>query len=211
MANHVLSCAAIVAARYSASVVDKDTDGQDCVDLNEECMDLGAVPFEYNEGKTRDGERCKDFEECSEETIIGKGFGTRIHYSHKNKMTNEIFRRQFVCNKQGFKKLDDKRLLGKQLKRHRDTRTCCGAMMQITLSRKLGMWVVDKFEDIHNHPLSATPSKVVKHLSHSKYHRSAACKQLKDEDERECNLDTENMYAVMYEKVSLNLRRWIAK
>ncbi|KAK2988813.1 hypothetical protein RJ640_018145 [Escallonia rubra] len=172
-------------------------DGQECVDLNQECVDLGVVPFEYNEGKTRDGERCEDFEECSEETIIGKvfggqeeayefynqyalvkGFGTRIHYSHKNRMTNEIFRRQFVCNKQGFKKLDDKRQLGKQLKRHRDTRTGCGAMMQITLSKKLGMWVVDKFEDIHNHPLSATPSKVVKHRSHSKYHRSAACKRL---------------------------------
>ncbi|KAK2999532.1 hypothetical protein RJ639_023631 [Escallonia herrerae] len=68
--------------------------------------------------------------------------------------------------------------LGSNLKHHRDTRTGCGAMMQITLLKKLGMWVVDKFEDIHNHPLSATPSKVVKHRSHSKYHRSAACKRL---------------------------------
>ncbi|KAK3024148.1 hypothetical protein RJ639_042832 [Escallonia herrerae] len=93
-------------------------------------------------------------------------------------MTNEIFRRQFVCNKQGFKKLDDKRQLRKQLKRHRDTRTGCGAMMQITLSKKLSMWVMDKFEDIHNHPLSITPSKVVKHRSYSKYHHSAACKRL---------------------------------
>ncbi|KAK2979630.1 hypothetical protein RJ640_020122 [Escallonia rubra] len=41
----------------------------------QECVDLGVVPFEYNEGKTRDGERCEDFEECSEETIIGKVFG----------------------------------------------------------------------------------------------------------------------------------------
>ncbi|KAK3026241.1 hypothetical protein RJ639_040526 [Escallonia herrerae] len=40
------------------------------------------------------------------------------------------------------------------------------------------MWVVDKFENIHNHPLSATPSKVVKHRSHSKYHHSAVCKRL---------------------------------
>ncbi|KAK3026240.1 hypothetical protein RJ639_040525 [Escallonia herrerae] len=114
--------------------------------------DLGVVPFEYNEGETRDGERCEDFEECSEETVIGnvfggqeevyefynqyalvKGFDTRIHYSHKNRMTNEIFRTQFVCNKQGFKKLDDKRQFEKQLKCQRDTRTGCGAMKQITL------------------------------------------------------------------------------
>ncbi|KAK2993489.1 hypothetical protein RJ640_015173 [Escallonia rubra] len=171
--------------------------GQECGDLSQECADLGVVPFEYNEGETSDGERSEDFEECSEGTIIGKvfarqdetyefynryalvkGFGTCIHYSHKNRMMNEIFRRKFVCSKQGFKKLDDKRQLGKQLKCHRDTRTGCGAMMQIILSKKLGMWVMDKFEDIHNHPLSGTPSKVVKHRSHSKYHHSAACKWL---------------------------------
>ncbi|KAK3013309.1 hypothetical protein RJ639_008071 [Escallonia herrerae] len=93
---------------------------------------------------------------------ITEGF---IHYSHKNRMTNEIFQRQFVCNKQGFKKLDDKRQFGK------DTKTGYRAMMQITLSKKLGMWVVDKFEDIHNHPRNATSSKVVKHSSYSNMQR----------------------------------------
>ncbi|KAK2985932.1 hypothetical protein RJ640_008148 [Escallonia rubra] len=79
----------------------------------------------------------------------------------------------------GFKKLYDKRQVGKQLKRHKDTRIGCGAMMQITLSKKLGMWVVNKFEYIHSH-FSATPSKIVKHHSHGKYHHSAACKCLYD-------------------------------
>ncbi|KAK2998608.1 hypothetical protein RJ639_023455 [Escallonia herrerae] len=39
-------------------------------------------------------------------------------------------------------------------------------MMQVTLSKKLGVWVVDKFQDVHNHPLTTTPSKVIKHRSH---------------------------------------------
>ncbi|KAK2972602.1 hypothetical protein RJ640_007071 [Escallonia rubra] len=89
--------------------------------------------------------------------------------------TGAIFGRQFVCNKQGLKKLDDKRL-NENEKRRRDLRTGCEAMIQVTLSKKLGMWVVDKFQDVHNHPLTITPSKVIKYRSHSKYHRTNVCK-----------------------------------
>ncbi|KAK2967840.1 hypothetical protein RJ640_001782 [Escallonia rubra] len=164
---------------------------------NHEEGDLGLNPYSngsdkmhiIDNGEMQGGQECGDL---SQELFGGqddayefynlyalvKGFGTRIPYSHKNRMTNEIFRRQFVCNKQGFKKLEDKRQLRKQLKRHRDTRTGCGVMKQITLTKKLGVGVMDKFEDIHNHPLSATPSKVVKHRSHSKYHRFVECKRL---------------------------------
>ncbi|KAK3017433.1 hypothetical protein RJ639_007591 [Escallonia herrerae] len=42
----------------------------------------------------------------------------------------------------------------------------------------VGMWVVDKFQDVHNHPLTTTPSKVIEHHSHSKYHRTSVCKSL---------------------------------
>ncbi|KAK2980533.1 hypothetical protein RJ640_015918 [Escallonia rubra] len=105
------------------------------------------------------------------------GFGTCKHNAHKIMATGAIFKRQFVCNKQGFKKLDGKRLNGNE-KRRRDLRTGCEAMMQFTLSKKLGVWVVDKFQDVHNHPLTTTPSKVIKHRSHSKYHRTNVCKSL---------------------------------
>ncbi|KAK3008962.1 hypothetical protein RJ639_013379 [Escallonia herrerae] len=50
--------------------------------------------------------------------------------------------------------------------------------MQFTLSKKLGMWVVDKSPDVHNHPLITTPSKLIKHHSHSKYHRTTVCKYM---------------------------------
>ncbi|KAK3042427.1 hypothetical protein RJ639_000151 [Escallonia herrerae] len=93
-------------------------------------------------------------------------FGTRKHNTHKIRATSAIFRRHFVCNKEGFKKLDDKRPNVNE-KRHRDLRTGCETMMQVTLSKKLGAWVVNKFQDVHNHPLTTTPSKVIKHRSHN--------------------------------------------
>ncbi|KAK2976103.1 hypothetical protein RJ640_009535 [Escallonia rubra] len=60
----------------------------------------------------------------------------------------------------------------------RDLRIDYEAMIQVTLSKKLGMWVVDKFQDVHNHPLITTPSKVIKHCPHSKYHHTNVCKSL---------------------------------
>ncbi|KAK2965128.1 hypothetical protein RJ640_005291 [Escallonia rubra] len=86
--------------------------------------------------------------------------------------TGAIFRRQFVCNKQGFKKLDDKRL-NENEKRRRDLRTGYEAMIQVTLSKKLRMWVIDKFQDVHNHPLTTPPSKVIKHHSRIYNRRNA--------------------------------------
>ncbi|KAK3020697.1 LOW QUALITY PROTEIN: hypothetical protein RJ639_046560 [Escallonia herrerae] len=71
-----------------------------------------------------------------------------------------------------FKKLDDKRLNGHE-KGRRDLRTD-----DVTLSKKLGMWVVDKFQDVHNHPLTTTPLKAIKRHSHSKYHCTNSCKSL---------------------------------
>ncbi|KAK2965697.1 hypothetical protein RJ640_022224 [Escallonia rubra] len=105
------------------------------------------------------------------------GYGTLKHNAYKIRATGAIFRRQFVCNKEGFKKLDDKRPNVNE-KRRRDLRTGCEAMIQVTLSKKRGVWVVDKFQDVHNHPLTTTPSKVIKHRSHSKYHPTKVCKSL---------------------------------
>ncbi|KAK3011763.1 hypothetical protein RJ639_012429, partial [Escallonia herrerae] len=146
--------------------------------------------------KLKENETYGSFEDFKSEHVAGKtfdtqeatykfynqyallnGFGTHKHNAHNIMATGAIFRRQFVCNKQGFKKLDDKRLNGNE-KRRRDLRTCCEATMQVTLSKKLGMWVVDKFQDVHNHPLTTTPSKVIKHRSHSKCHRTNVCKSL---------------------------------
>ncbi|KAK3023454.1 hypothetical protein RJ639_042666 [Escallonia herrerae] len=142
---------------------------------NEVCGNFEDFDHEYIDGKTFDTQEAV-YEFYNQYALLN-GFGTRKHNAHKIKATGVIFRRQFVCNKQGFKNLNDKRLIGNE-KRRRDLRTGCEAMMQVTLSNNLGVWVVDKFQDEHNHPLTTTPSKVVKHHSHSKYHRTNVCKSL---------------------------------
>ncbi|KAK3022738.1 hypothetical protein RJ639_045603 [Escallonia herrerae] len=106
-----------------------------------------------------------------------KGFRTRVHFSNKTGAMKQVYRKQLVCNKQGFKCLKDKRHIGRQPKRQGETRTGCEAMFQISLSKD-GYWFVEKFNDVHNHEMINTPSKVIKYRSHSKFHRSHACKRL---------------------------------
>ncbi|KAK2998586.1 hypothetical protein RJ639_022650, partial [Escallonia herrerae] len=92
-----------------------------------------------------------------------KGFGTRVHFSNKRGATKQVYRKQLVCNKQGFKCLKDKRHIGRQPKRRRETRTGCEAMFQISLSKD-GYWFVKKFNDVHNHEMIGTPSKDLQRL-----------------------------------------------
>ncbi|XP_023734200.1 protein FAR1-RELATED SEQUENCE 5-like [Lactuca sativa] len=105
------------------------------------------------------------------------GFGIRVHWSFKNKTTNEPYRKTYVCNKQGFKSLKGNSLCGVAKKRLRNLRTGCKAMLRISKGKD-GQWFVDVFNDTHNHSLSTTPTKVMKHRSHGKIHRSMACKSL---------------------------------
>ena len=105
------------------------------------------------------------------------GFGTRKHWKFKNKSTNEHYRRIYVCNKEGFKQLKGNNSSGKTIKRRREVRTGCKAMIRIS-KQKDGKWIVDKFNDTHNHDLSMTPTKVMKHRSHGKFHRTMECKSL---------------------------------
>ncbi|KAL6524011.1 hypothetical protein OROMI_031106 [Orobanche minor] len=137
-----------------------------------------------------------EFDEFNGETIVGKvfdtledaytfynryaflhGFGIRIHWEHKNKITNEPYRKMYVCNKQGFKRVKVDSSGMDMKKRRRDLRTGCEAVLRVSKTKD-GKWVVDKFYDIHNHDLTTTPTKVMKHHSHGKFHRSMACKSL---------------------------------
>nr|KAJ0205697.1 hypothetical protein LSAT_V11C500283850 [Lactuca sativa] len=105
------------------------------------------------------------------------GFGIRIHHKYKNKTTNEPYRRIYVCNKEGFKRLNDNTSSGNKKKRRRDVRIGCKAMLRIS-KQKDEKWFVDMFNDTHNHDLSMTPTKVMKHRSHGKFHRSMECKSI---------------------------------
>nr|XP_043630028.1 protein FAR1-RELATED SEQUENCE 5-like [Erigeron canadensis] len=70
--------------------------------------------------------------------------------------------------------MKDKRRLGNDVVCRCITRTGCKAMIRVTLLKQRE-WVIDKFYDIHNHPLDP-PSHVLKQRSHSIFHRSNECK-----------------------------------
>nr|KAJ0194647.1 hypothetical protein LSAT_V11C700365420 [Lactuca sativa] len=105
------------------------------------------------------------------------GFGIRIHTTCKNKGTNEPYRKTLVCDKEGFKREDGNTSIGNEKKRRREVRIGCKAMFRIS-KKKDGKWFVDLFDDTHNHELSMTPTKVMKHRSHAKFHRTMECKSL---------------------------------
>ncbi|GJR75310.1 FAR1-related sequence 5-like protein [Tanacetum coccineum] len=69
---------------------------------------------------------------------------------------------------------------GSDKKRRRDLRTGCEAFLRINIGKDR-KWFVKEFKNAHNHELTATPTKVMKHRSHGKFHRSMACKSLMSE------------------------------
>lgn len=104
--------------------------------------------------------------------VLLKGFGVRRSFSNKKK--GEVYRTRFVCNKEGFKDMKDKRWNDASFRR-RETRTGCQAKFQVRLSKN-GVWIVELFNDVLNHDLTETPSKKGKHRSHRLLHRSDTCR-----------------------------------
>ncbi|KAK2989936.1 hypothetical protein RJ640_013860, partial [Escallonia rubra] len=137
---------------------------------NEDCEIFDNVDSQQIDGKIFD--TLEAAYEFYNQYALLNGFGTRKHNAHKIRAMGAIFRRQFVCNKEGFMKLDDKRSNVNE-KRRRDLRAGCEAVMQ-----KLGACVVNKFHDFHNHALTTTPSNGIDHRSHSKDNRTNVCKSL---------------------------------
>nr|XP_043615969.1 protein FAR1-RELATED SEQUENCE 5-like [Erigeron canadensis] len=63
---------------------------------------------------------------------LSRGFGIRRNQSYKHKVTNIVYTSIFVCNKQGYKNMNDKRRLRDDIQRRCITRTGCMAMIQVT-------------------------------------------------------------------------------
>nr|KAJ0218704.1 hypothetical protein LSAT_V11C300139330 [Lactuca sativa] len=59
----------------------------------------------------------------------------------------------------------------------RDVRTGCQAKLRI-IRQEDGKWLMDSFNDTHNHNLTMTLMKVMKHRSHINFHRSIEGKSL---------------------------------
>ncbi|XP_073152019.1 protein FAR1-RELATED SEQUENCE 5-like [Henckelia pumila] len=94
------------------------------------------------------------------------GFSTRINNSKKDKITNEVVWKQFVCSKEGH--TDEKKKQPSDEKRRKErarsqVRTGCRSKISIVKAQSGTNWDVSAFQESHNHPLS-TPSKQIRLL-----------------------------------------------
>ncbi|KAJ9564549.1 hypothetical protein OSB04_000515 [Centaurea solstitialis] len=104
----------------------------------------GDVNFDFDENEF-DGETFvgKEFEKLEEVYMFYNryallhGFGIRNHLVHKNRITNEPYRKIYVCNKQGFKRVKVDCSGVDTKKRRRDSRTGCEAELKFQ-KRKMG-------------------------------------------------------------------------
>lgn len=97
------------------------------------------------------------------------GFSIHRSDSCKSKKSDEIIRKKYCCNKEGYKYLKDKREEGKDIRRRRDERGGCRAELIVHVTDN-GMWKVKFFSDNHNHEMILSPNKKIKLRSHDRAH-----------------------------------------
>ncbi|XP_071697180.1 protein FAR1-RELATED SEQUENCE 5-like [Rutidosis leptorrhynchoides] len=108
-----------------------------------------------------DLEPCEGMEFESEEAAKGfynsyarrVGFSTRVSSSRRSRKDGAIIQRSFVCAKEGFRNLHEKRTKDREIKRPRTvTRVGCKASMSVKIQES-GKWIVSTFFKEHNHEL----------------------------------------------------------
>ncbi|KNA22824.1 hypothetical protein SOVF_030330 [Spinacia oleracea] len=81
------------------------------------------------------------------------GFSTRVSSSRRSRKDGAIIQRSFVCAKEGFRNLNEKRTKDREIKRPRMiTRVGCKAILSVKIQDS-GKWVVIGFCKEHNHEL----------------------------------------------------------
>ncbi|GKD62877.1 protein FAR1-related sequence 5, partial [Tanacetum coccineum] len=82
------------------------------------------------------------------------GFSTRVSSSRRSRKDGAIIQRSFVCAKEGFRNLNEKRTKDREIKRPRTvTRVGCKASMSVKILQHSGKWIVSAFVKEHNHEL----------------------------------------------------------
>ncbi|PIA47416.1 hypothetical protein AQUCO_01400230v1 [Aquilegia coerulea] len=94
-----------------------------------------------------------------------KGFSIRKSHIQRSRVDRSVISREYVCANQGFRSANDRRYKGKIVRPRRETRVDCRAVLSI--KRRSGKWVVDRFHKEHNHGL-VDPVKAEKLRSHRK-------------------------------------------
>lgn len=82
------------------------------------------------------------------------GFSTRVSSSRRSRRDGAIIQRQFVCAKEGFRNMNEKRTKDREIKRPRTiTRVGCKASLSVKMHDSSGKWAVSGFVKEHNHEL----------------------------------------------------------
>ncbi|XP_018477030.2 protein FAR1-RELATED SEQUENCE 5 [Raphanus sativus] len=82
------------------------------------------------------------------------GFSTRVSSSRRSRRDGAIIQRQFVCAKEGFRNMNEKRTKDREIKRPRTvTRVGCKASLSVKMHDSSGKWIVSGFVKEHNHEL----------------------------------------------------------
>ncbi|OVA11257.1 zinc finger protein [Macleaya cordata] len=79
------------------------------------------------------------------------GFSIRRNRVQRSRVDHSVISREYVCAKQGFRSLKDKRYKGRIVRPRQETRVDCRAAMSI--KKRSGKWVVYQFHKEHNHDL----------------------------------------------------------
>ncbi|GFP95389.1 protein far1-related sequence 5 [Phtheirospermum japonicum] len=116
--------------------------------------DLDLEPYEGMEFESE--EAAKAFYNSYARRV---GFSTRVSSSRRSRKDGAIIQRSFVCAKEGFRNLNEKRTKDREIKRPRIvTRVGCKASLSVKIQDS-GKWVVSGFVKEHNHEL-VTPDQV---------------------------------------------------
>ncbi|KAK9667087.1 hypothetical protein RND81_14G231900 [Saponaria officinalis] len=106
------------------------------------------------------------------------GFSTRVSSSRRSRKDGAIIQRTFVCAKEGFRNVGEKRTKNREIKRPRViTRVGCKAMLSVKIDDDCGKWIVNGVIKEHNHEL-VPPDQV--HCLRSHRRISGAAKSLID-------------------------------
>lgn len=110
--------------------------------------DLDLEPYEGMEFESE--EAAKAFYNSYARRV---GFSTRVSSSRRSRKDGAIIQRSFVCAKEGFRNLNEKRTKNREIKRPRTvTRVGCKASLSVKIQES-GKWVVSSFIKVHNHEL----------------------------------------------------------
>lgn len=148
---------------YSMTIVHNSIDDEDMIDSPLSGLGGGAGSGEIYlpEGDLLDLEPYEGMEFESEEAAKAfynsyarrVGFSTRVSSSRRSRRDGAIIQRQFVCAKEGFRNMNEKRTKDREIKRPRTiTRVGCKASLSVKMHDS-GKWVVSGFSREHNHEL----------------------------------------------------------